>query len=85
MRDSLQIMKDKELGICNIFQQDKGMKETGNKTIKTVLEYFITLMVIDMKVIGFKTRDKGKELSIFQMALFIKEILLMILFKEKEL
>lgn len=60
------------------------MKETGNKTIKRVLEYFITLMVTDMKEIGFKTRDRGKGLSIFQMVLFIKAILLMILFKEEE-
>jgi len=60
------------------------MKETGNKTIKRVLEFFITLMVTDMKEIGFKTRDRGKELSIFQMVLFIKAILLMILFKEEE-
>lgn len=60
------------------------MKETGNKTIKTVLEFFITLMVTDIKEIGFKTRDRCKELSIFQMVLFIKAILLMILFKEEE-
>jgi len=50
------------------------MKETGNKTTKTDLESFFMHMATNMKVIGFKTKDRVKEFSTFLMGLFIKAI-----------
>ena len=50
------------------------MREIGNKTIRMVMELFITPMGIDIKVIGIMTKERAKVLLPMLMVKFMKEI-----------
>lgn len=84
IKGNLITISGKEQVICSILVQGKNMKETGNKIIKMVSEFFNLPMEINIKEIGFKIKDKDWVNSIFLMVLFMKETLSMIVFMEKE-
>lgn len=67
--------------ICNIFQLDKNMREIGNIIIKMDMELFIMLMVINIKEIGSKTKNKEKENLHLLMAQSTKGNFLITIFK----
>jgi hypothetical protein len=84
IKGNLITISGKEQDICSILVQGKNMKETGNKIIKMVSEFFNLPMEINIKEIGFKIKDKDWVNSIFLMVLFMKETLSTTVFMEKE-